>query len=126
MFIAEGAMARTNRLSLSSMWPSLVILMATAVLTGGMLGATTNLAAGEYTFSAEAGVDDGRYFRLGEEGDSLLLGTCRLERDYMVVKKSAVRNVVVQASRRDVGPSLFGIIFKDARVRPLGTQFPCT
>lgn len=124
--IAFRLTARAGTAALSTTWPALAVLLATGVLIGGFFGATTGLAVTDVRFNEDAGLQDGEYFRLGEEGDLFLLGACRLHNDYLVVPKSAIRSMLVRASSNsNVGPSLFSAVVHNREVEPLGTELPC-
>ncbi len=66
----------TGRVALSQVWPLVVVVLLIAAVASGLYGSLVGSEAGEYHFSADAQLANGRYARLGEGSNRTVLLSC--------------------------------------------------
>lgn len=115
--------ARGKLFALGTAWPLLIALIAgstvISIVGGGLAGVTLS----EYKFARPGPVPDGRYLRLGESSDRLILRRCADEKTVAVPRDSVLVEelLVADLERR---PSLWEIVTTDADLE-LGVQYTC-
>jgi hypothetical protein len=67
---------RTGRVTLSQAWPVVLIALTLAAVASGLNGDFIGNEAGDYHFAANVQLADGRYTRLGEANNRMILMAC--------------------------------------------------
>lgn len=120
----ERRAKRFGVLTLAHTWPAVLVMVFVVAVTGGIGGFITDTAAKDVRFSQTADIDDGWYSPLGSEEGLLHLRDCE-EGNLLTVPITSILSIRATASSRlRIGPSLWGLFFRNESVH-LGAEFAC-